>query len=378
MDAKLCFAIILAVTTLAGCKGGRTASTSSEVSGEEVPVRYAENLKIVKGEDYTAVTLRNPWDTTKVLQKYILVDREGEVPADLPQGTVVRVPVKSALVYSTVHSELISRFGCAEAIKGMCSVDFINDPALKQRVEKGEIEDCGQYNAPNIEKIVKLNPEVIILSPYSNGDNYARVGKLGIPLVECAEYMETSGLGRAEWMRFFGLLFGREKESEQEFSRIESNYQRLKQLATSAKSRPVVMMDCIYGGGWDVPGGLSTIGRLIHDAGGTNPFGHYLQSGGVNLSPERVLAEAHDADIWFYRYNQTGEKTLKELGEDAPIYRKFEAYRKGNVYGCNTRYVNFFEETPFHPDRLLEDMVRILHPEISGIGEENHYFTKLK
>ena len=91
------------------------------------------------------------------------------------------------------------------------------------------------------------------------------------------------------------------------------------------------------------------------------------------MAPEKVLAEAHDADIWFVRYNQEKDKSLRELGNDAPVNSQFKAFKDGRVYGCNTRYVNFYEETPFHPDLILEDMVHLMHPELSSSAPARYY-----
>lgn len=115
------------------------------------------------------------------------------------------------------------------------------------------------------------------------------------------------------------------------------------------------------------------MGRLIEDAGGINPFASYKQSGSVPLAPEKVLAEAHDADIWFVRYNQEKDKSLRELGNDAPVNSQFKAYKNRRVYGCNTRYIDFYEETPFHPDRLLEDMISAMHLELSNHTSHHYY-----
>ena len=73
------------------------------------------------------------------------------------------------------------------------------------------IVDCGNGMNPDIEKIIDLRPDAIMLSPFENSGGYGRVGKLGVPVIECADYMETSPLGRAEWLRFYGLLVGQEQ-----------------------------------------------------------------------------------------------------------------------------------------------------------------------
>ncbi|MDE6340416.1 MAG: ABC transporter substrate-binding protein [Muribaculaceae bacterium] len=356
--------LLVGVAFFASC-GGSHSSSTYDGEGEVVPLKYAENLSITEYPDFTEVTVRNPWDTLKTLQKYILVSRDSVTPENLPQGTVVKVPVTNALVYSTVHNSLISELGSIDAIGGICNSKYVNGEELQRRLASGEIVDCGMSLSPDLEKIIKLNPQVVMLSPFENNDKYAKVGELGIPIIECADYMETSALGRAEWVKFYGMLFGQEELAKNIFAETESNYNRLKKLASETSTKPKVLIDQRYGQVWNVPGGVSTMGRLIEDAGGINPFASYEQSGSVPLAPEKVLGEAHDADVWFVKYNQEKEKTMEELAQDAPVNSRFKAYRDGNVFGCNTRYVNYYEETPFHPDRLLEDMIAGMHPELN-------------
>ena len=368
--------LIFAVAALVSCGGGRT--TSAAQPGDSMEMRYAGLLDISEHPGFTEVTVRNPWDTLRTLGRYILVPADSALPSDLPSGKVIRTPVKNALVYSTVHAGLISELSAGRAIGGVCGAEYVNDTTLKQRLADGSLIDCGNSQNPDIERIIKLRPDVIMLSPYENNDKYGKVGELGIPIVECADYMETSALGRAEWVRFYGLLFGKRDASEQMFHDTESEYLRLKELAASASDRPSVLLDQRYGQVWHVPGGNSTLGRLIADAGGRNPFAEYSTSGSVALAPEKVLADAHDADVWFVRYNQANEKTLEELGKDAAVNSQFKAFKEGNVYGCNTRYVDFYEETPFHPDRLLRDMINVIHPGLTGPDSLTVYYNKMR
>lgn len=364
--------IMAVVASLVSCKGSHASSSSTD-EDEAMELRYAENLSIYKRPGYMEVKVRNPWDTTRLLQKYILVDRDSVMPEILPEGTVIRVPVTNALVYSTVHNSLIIELGGIDAIGGVCNARYVNDSRLKGRIASGQVADCGVSMSPDIEKIINLRPQAIMLSPFENNDRYARVGELGIPVIECADYMETSPLGRAEWVRFYGLLFGKSEKADSIFADVESNYSRLKNMASSVASKPKVIVDQRYGQVWNVPGGESAMGRLIEDAGGINPFASYKQSGSVPLAPEKVLAEAHDADVWFVRYNQEKEKSMKELASDAPVNSRFKAFRNGRVYGCNTRYVDFYEETPFHPDRILGEMISAMHPELDSQIPFNYY-----
>lgn len=367
---------LMMLASFASCKGGQ--ASVSEKMGKEVPIKYAENLSVVEHEGFTEVKVRNPWDTAKLLQKYILVPTEQELPANLPEGTVVRTPVSNALVYSTVHNSLISEIGGIDAIGGVCNAEYVNEGEVKERLRSGRIADCGVSMSPDIEKIIKLHPQVIMLSPFENNDKYAKVGELGIPIIECADYMETSALGRAEWVKFYGLLFGKADVAEKMFGDVEEKYNALKEMASKVAKRPKVLIDQRYGQVWNVPGGESTMAGLIRDARGINPFDAYKQSGSVPLAQEKVLAEAYDADIWFVRYNQDNEKTLKELASDAPVNSQFKAYKEGNVYGCNTRYIDFYEETPFHPERLLENLIYYMHPEMRGDALTHSYYTQMR
>ena len=134
-------------------------------------------------------------------------------------------------------------------------------------MRKGTIADCGNSLAPDVEKIIDLHPDAILLSPFENSGSYGKIGKLGIPLIECADYMEASPLGRAEWMMFYGLLTGSCGRADSLFRAVETTYLRVKALAAQAKVRPAVICDLKYGSVWYISGGESTTGKMLADAG---------------------------------------------------------------------------------------------------------------
>ena len=116
--------------------------------------------------------------------------------------------------------------------------------------------------------------------------------------------------------------------------------------------------------------------QLVSDAGGRYVFGDNPKSGSVPLSFESVLSRGEQADVWLIRYNARTRITLPDLGKVYQPYTLFNAYKQGRVYGCNTAELIFYEETPFHPERLLRDYIRILHPELLPDGTLR-YFHKL-
>lgn len=369
----------MSVSTVS-CGGGGSSSHGDGGNGEKMTLRHASHLSVTEYDGFAKATIRNPWDTTKTLHTYILVPADKEIPASLPQGTVVRTPISNALVFSAVHVGLLKTLGAFDAVGGVCDSQYMHDPQIQERIKSGRIVDCGNGMTPDIERIMQERPQAIFLSPFQNSNNsYGKVSDLGIPIIECADYMESSPLGRAEWMRFYGLLFGRRQQADSLFDATEKRYTELKQMTDTVSYRPRVLVDQRYGQVWNVPAANSTMGIFIKDAGGENPFASLGNGGSVPLAPEKVLADAHDADIWFVRYNQKSPKTLKELAGDAAVNSRFKAFKDGNVYGCNTADVDFYGEVPFHPERLLADMITRIHPDLDSIVKpEYRYFTLMK
>lgn len=377
MKSHFVHTLYLSVLLLAGisCSHKQASGTSSQ-TGDTIPLRYADNLTLVAYPDYTVATLRNPWDTLKTLYTYILVPKEKSLPEPLPEGTIVRTPLSKSVIYSSVHCGLIDRLGAFSSIGGVCDLKYIKLPSIHEAYAKGTIVDCGDGMNPDMEKIIDLHPDAILLSPFENSGGYGRVEKLNIPIIECADYMETSALGRAEWMRFYGLLFGATPQADSLFAEVDSCYQHLKMRAALSSVSLSVLSELKSGSAWYVPGGRSTMGRLFQDACGRYAFAEDAHSGSVPLAFETVFDKAGDADVWTIKYNRDRDMTYSDLQADYIGYTGFKAFKTKNIYGCNTAKVPFYEETPFRPDYLLSDLIQILHPEIGDLGGLR-YFCKL-
>lgn len=372
---SLLFFVLTSVLLLSAC-GGRSKTSSAPTAEKEISLHYAENLKLSQAEDYTIARLRNPWDTTKTLHTYLLIDKDKPLPENLPEGTIVRTPLSKAIVYSSVHCGLLQQIGALKSIGGICDLKYIKLPEIQEGCRNGSITDAGNGMNPDIEKIIDLHPDAIMLSPFENSGGYGRVEKLNIPIIECADYMETSALGRAEWMRFYGLLFGRTQKADSLFAEVENNYNELKALVAPLSSAPSVISELKNGSAWYIPGGQSTSARIYADAGANYVFADDEHSGSVPLAFETVFDKGQDADFWLIKYNQAVDKTYSELKSDYAPYSGFRAFQERNIYGCNTGKVPFYEDSPFHPDRLLKDLIKIFHPALLE-GYELKYFTKL-
>lgn len=358
---SLLIAAGIAVLFLTACSGGGNTSHAM-VEGDTIQMRYAQNLCMVRSENYTLALLRQPWDTTKILHRYVLVDSDKPLPKHLPEGTLIRTPLRKAVVYSAVHCSLLNNIGALNSIAGVCDLKYFMMPEIEKLCNEGTVKDLGDSMNPNIESIIDLNPDAILLSPFENSGGYGRIEKLHIPIVECADYLETSAMGRAEWMRFYGILLGKQQAADSLFAVVEQSYNELKQMVEPISYAPSVMCDLKTSSTWYAPGGNSTVAKLYSDAGASYAFSNDTHSGSLPFPFEVIFEKCQQADVWLIRYNQPTDKTYSELQREFASYAGFRAFKERNIYGCNTFRVPFYEETPFRPDWLLKDLIKIFHP----------------
>ena len=287
---KIFYTFVLSALVLLSVQCNPKSQESDEQIENDSIIEYAELLSITCHDDYTDVKISNPWDSSRLLHRYILVPKTQNVPSNLPQGTVVRTPLSNTLVYASVHC-LLEQLDALSQIGGVCDLSYIKTPALLSRAENGKLTDAGNSMSPDIERVMSLNPDAILLSPFENA-GYGRIGKIGIPIIECADYLETSPLGRAEWIKFFGLLYGKEVEADSIFTEVEKNYTELRDKIGVLSSAPVVISELKSGSAWYMPGGKSYMARFFKDAGAAYPWSDNTETGSIPLSFETVFNRA--------------------------------------------------------------------------------------
>ncbi len=341
-------------------------------------MRYATLLNIEQADSFTMAEVKNPWQTGKTLQRYILVPRDSILPTQRPKGTLLRTPLQRVIPFSSVHASLIYDLGARDALIGLCDTAYVIHSILREDLRSGHLADMGSSMTPDAERLIAARPDALFVSPIE-GNSYEMLSAAGIPLVQCLDYMETSALGRAEWMKFFGLLLGQAEQADSMFLAVETTYDSLRRAVGQEprESRPRLLCDLPHGDSWYVPGGGSYLGRLYADAGADYAFAARKESGSVALTLEAVMVAAANADIWLVKYGSPVELTYKQLSEEVRGYESFRPWQKRHVYGCNTLATPYYEEVPFHPDRLLRDLISIMHPRVLP-AHRTRYYTPLQ
>ena len=327
-------------------EGPGEASEADRI-GDTIPMKYARNIVMVRFPDYTKVELKDPWHEGKVLQTYF-----------------VKAPLTRSIVFTSAHCHLLYWLHAADAVTGVCDKKYVKAPV--------KAVDCGDGMSPDVEKIISLHPHAMLVSPFENSGGHGLLEKTHIPIVETAEYMEATPLGRAEWMKFYGLLYGREREADSLFHVVDSNYQALCSKVRLTTTRPAILTERKTGSVWYVPGGRSTMAQIIRDAGGTHPFAADTHSGSLALSPEAVVACAPTVDVWAFKHTNIKPLTRSQLLAEYHGYKAMKAFQSGKIFQCNTLQRPYFEESSFRPDLLLREFIIILHPELH-LGSLRYY-----
>ncbi len=369
------FVFIILMASLCSCES-RSGVTAETECFKADSVYYAKGFEISRFDEWTVVNVRNPRDTLKILRSYVLVDKERPLPDSLPEGIIIRTPIEKAVFYTSVHASMVVKMGRIDAIKGVCEIQYVTDSLILKRIADGTIADLGLATAPNIEKIIELDAELIIASPYENS-GYGAAEKLGIPIVEAADYMENHPLGRTEWGRFYGLLFGEGERADSIFFATRDRYNHLKNLAAKSENRPRVLLERKYGASWIIPAGGSYIGTIHSDAGADYIFSDFKGSESVHQTFESVLDRAYDADIWLFKYDTKHEYTYDILKDEYQPYSNFRPFKEKNIYICHTIRTTYYDDITLHPDRLLEDLIFIYHPELLP-GYNLRYYAPMK
>lgn len=385
--------------TLTACQDGKTAAGMEE-GGDTLQMKYAQLLTIVSHDEqgYTEVKVHNPWKEGTELHRYILVPKgkegdatmaklagqahgEGKAAATLGVKTdTVRTPLESNLVFTAPHCQLLTELGCQNAITGVCDKDYINIPDIKSRAQADAkvahpIMDCGSSMQPDIERIIALHPEALLISPFENNGGYGKLDKLRIPIIETADYMETSPLGRAEWIKLYGLLLSSSK-ADSLFSAIEKEYLQLKAEAAKLPLGLSILTERKTGNVWYVPGGKSTMGILLCDAHAKYIFADDQHSGSLSMSPEQIIAKGNQIDAWTFKYFGGNALTKNELLAEYQGYQALKAFQSGNIYETDTSCEPYFELTSFHPEILLREFIILSHPEAGDKFGKLRFYKK--
>ncbi len=360
-----------ASSVAANLEGGcvETYDPSIDYFPQKLKVSFATGFGVEYHNNYKIVTVTNPWQGAQESFRYVLVQCGTPAPQDV-DGAVIEVPVADIIAMSTTYLPVLDSLGLIDRLVGIDSYMWTTNEAVRARIEAGEVAEIGGGAGVNVELTLDLDPALVMTygTGLSDYDTHPVLLEAGIPVALNGDFVEQDPLGRAEWMKFIALFFNREADAAQEFDAVAAEYQRVAELTASLSERPTVLLGSVYNGTWYVAGGNSYMAKLLADAGAAYLWAGEGDVGALPLDFESVYAVAADADFWF-NPDSSFWFSIEDVIASDPRYADFESLERGQLFNNNAN-VNenggnaYYEEGATHPERVLKDLVRIMHPHL--------------
>ena len=349
-----------ALLTLCACGGGGgRGSAEAEGAADSLSA-----LELVKPRYATGYTVKDSAGMRLVEvgehDRFALVSGEGE---EVPQGyTRIEVPVERTICMTALQLSNFTILDAHDVVKGITGTKNLFNPDILARTKDGRIVKIGMEGNFDTEMVLAANPQVILISPSKRG-GYEAIKETGITLVPHLGYQELHPLGQAEWIKFVGMLIGKEREASEIFDGIEQRYNALKKAASKVTERPSVFSGEMHYGTWHAVGGKNYLAQIFRDAGADYVIDDE-ETSGENLEFEKMYALAAKADYWRILNSYPGDFTYDALKASEPRNELFSAFKEHRVVYCNMKQTPYYEISPVKPDVLLKDFVAIFHPEL--------------
>ncbi|GGM83716.1 iron ABC transporter substrate-binding protein [Dyadobacter beijingensis] len=386
MNRTKLLAVLLLLSLMAGCstsssiyERGDSHYSGKDLFPEKVKVAHAKGFTISYHGHYKVVKIMSPFEKSTDTLSYVLVQRGTPRPIGYKDSQVIEIPVRSMVAMSSLHIGLVGFLGCEDILTGMGNLKYVSSPRVISRIQSGKIVEVGKDQGLNEELLVGMHPDLIMAtgSPVSRVARYESLHRAGIPVMVNSEWVETTPLGRAEWVKLMAALINKESEVNRKFARVEQEYARLRQLTSKVTNRPTLITGMNSKDAWYVPNGDSYVNRFFRDAGASYHWSDTRATGSLPLSFETVYPVALEADFWL-NVSIGNVRSKKDVLARDVRYADFKAFKTNHIYSYNNRMNaqganDYWESGAVNPQLVLADLIRIIHPELLPRHELIYY-----
>lgn len=361
----------LLIIGLISCKEDKSSITQLPINdAQKINNSYAKGFSIIKTENHSILEINNPWPKAEKSYNYLLLTKEqasaNTYNKDDYDGIII-IPVEKIVVTSTTHIPALELLNVEQSLVGFPGTDYVSSEKIRVRIDDKQVRDLGKNEGINTEVLLELQPELVIGYGVDGANKtFETIQKAGVPIIYNGDWVETSALAKAEWIKFFGVLFNKEKEAEAVFNNIEADYLEAKALAEAATIQPTIICGALHKDIWYLPSGNSPEAQFLTDANANYLWSDTADKGSLALSFESVFEKANTADIWL---SPSYYRSLGDMENASNHYTKFEAFQNKQVYSFvnttgKTGGVLYYELGTARPDLVLKDIIKICHPNL--------------
>ena len=323
---------------------------------------YAEGFDIYKHKGTTKLVIYHPHDKDKIFGTYFFVDNIDDIKYS-KASNIIETPVDSVAVFSATQLNAFGKLGILDKVIAISESDYIQNPEVLEMFNNKQIVNLASNGNFFLEKTLELDPKIIYYSPYNLAQKHP-LAETMITMIPFFDFMEADPLGRAEWIKFTALFFGKEKLANEIFDTIVTKYNSYKKLTFDIECRPTVFSDKYYSGQWFVAGGQSYIAQLFRDAGADYLWKDNESNASFNLDFEVVYNLAHNADYWRIVGTYPEGFSYEQLKAENELYENFDAVKNHKVIFCDSKKSSYFETGTLEPHKILGDLIFAFHPEL--------------
>jgi len=359
--------LFLIIILCISCKKETKTNTLKASKGTELVLKYAKGFTITDFDSHKVIQIKNPWPNADKSYSYTLIDSKTSKNSNNIDPNAITVPLESIVVTSTTHIPALELLGVEQTLVGFPSTKYVSSQNTRKRIDNGQVRELGKNEGINIEVLLELQPDVVVGYGIDGvNKTFETIQKANIPVIYNGDWIETSALAKAEWIKFFGVLYNKEVQADSIFNSIEQDYLEAKKLAASATTKPTVICGAMHKDVWYLPNGTSPEAQFLKDANVDYLWSDTTGKGSLALSFESVFEKGRTAHLWLSPSYYPSMEALEAANEH---YSKFEAFKTNNIYSFSnttgaTGGVLYYELGTARPDLVLKDIIKICHPEL--------------
>ena len=342
-------------------------------------IRHAKGFDIITKEGLKKLIIKVGYQNSNTALEYNIHSKMAK--KIVSKNKIIKVPVKEIVVTSTTHIPMLELLNEETSIIGFPHATYISSEKTRALINEGKITEIGKESSLNTEILLDLQPELVVgYSITSANKSLETIKKAGIPVIYNGDWLEETPLGRAEWLKFFGILYDKEKQADSIFNSIENDYLKAKSIALKATKKPTILSGAIMSKDiWNLPAGESFVAQFLKDANLNYLWRSNKGKGSLSLSFESVFEKGKDADFWIAPGYFSSKQQLLQSNK---IYAEFEAFKNDKIYTPTlkkgkTGGVLYYELAPTRPDLVLKDIIKITHPNLLP-NYELTFFEKME
>ena len=362
MINRISFAILLLL--LFSCN---TEKAKNSEHNKDSETQYASHLRIYDEDSLVRVHIIRS-DARQTHFKILLADRK---PHKVPEGYIfIQTPVKNIAALSSTQIGMLQKVSALDVISAVSNKNYIFEPYLLKKINSREVISLGDEGTIPAESIIRSGSKFVIFSDFGNDFPHSKqLADLGIICIPNSDWQETHPLGKAEWIKFFGYLTGNKEKAKEVFHETCDSYNDLLKLTALVNQKPLVTSGNMIGDIWYAPAGNSYNALLLKHAGAEYLYSSSKGTGSTERSAEQVIMDNQRTVFWI----NPGFTSKKEILQNFPKAKHLSFFEGPNIFCYSNQMNKFWEQSASEPQHVLEDLIRIFHPEILPDGKMYFY-----